>query len=55
MAGSAVEAIGDPRIADPGCVLETDAGLIDATIESQLAAIRRGLERRLNLPEESRS
>jgi type III secretion protein L len=45
---SAVEVVGDARIRDAGCVLETDAGLIDATIESQIAAIRRGLERSLS-------
>ncbi len=44
---SSIEVVGDDRVRDPGCVLETDAGLIDATIESQLAAIRRGLERTL--------
>jgi type III secretion protein L len=48
-----VEVIGDARITDPGCVLETDAGLIDATVESQLAAIRRGLERSLAQPNQS--
>jgi type III secretion protein L len=47
LSGSAVEVIGDARITDPGCVLETDAGLIDATIESQIGAIRRGLQRSL--------
>jgi type III secretion protein L len=45
---STVEVVGDARIRDAGCVLETDAGLIDATIESQIAAIRRGLERSLS-------
>jgi type III secretion protein L len=50
ISAAAVEVIGDARITDPGCVLETDAGLIDATVESQLAAIRRGLERSLAQP-----
>jgi flagellar biosynthesis/type III secretory pathway protein FliH len=39
--------IGCPRVAAPGAVLETDTGLIDATVESQLEAIRRALVRRL--------
>lgn len=33
----------DPTINDTGCILETDAGMLDATIESQLAAIERHL------------
>ncbi|MCP2223729.1 FliH/SctL family protein [Bradyrhizobium elkanii] len=42
-----VELVSDPRIKDAGCILETDAGLIDATIESQLAAIEAGLRNSL--------
>lgn len=38
-----VELISDPRIKDAGCILETDAGLVDATIENQLAAIEAAL------------
>ncbi|RTE88292.1 MULTISPECIES: FliH/SctL family protein [Bradyrhizobium] len=38
-----VEVVSDPRVKDAGCILETDAGLVDATIESQLAAIECGL------------
>ncbi|WIW50424.2 FliH/SctL family protein (plasmid) [Bradyrhizobium sp. 62B] len=34
-----MEVVADSRIEDAGCILETDAGRIDATIESQLAAI----------------
>jgi type III secretion protein L len=45
--GLTVEVIGCPRVAYPGAVLETDTGLIDATIDSQLEAIRRALSRRL--------
>ncbi|CCB66710.1 FliH/SctL family protein [Hyphomicrobium sp. MC1] len=45
---SAVQVIGDERIRDAGCVMETDAGIVDATIESQLSAIERGLRRRLS-------
>ncbi|MGX9432205.1 FliH/SctL family protein [Bradyrhizobium sp. LeoA1S1] len=42
-----VEVISDPRINDAGCILETDAGLIDATIESQLTLIESGLRKSL--------
>jgi type III secretion protein L len=42
-----IEVIGDSRIADGGCIMETDAGLVDATIESQIAAIERGLRQSL--------
>ncbi|MDA9544863.1 hypothetical protein ACM43_10155 [Bradyrhizobium sp. CCBAU 45321] len=38
-----VELVADQRVKDAGCILETDAGLVDATIESQLAAIEAGL------------
>lgn len=52
MPSTAVEVIGDARVRDAGCVLETDAGLIDATIDSQIEAIRRGLHRSLVRAEE---
>lgn len=42
---SGIEVIGDGRIAPGGCIMETDAGLVDATIDSQIAAIERGLRR----------
>lgn len=47
MSASAVEVIGDARVRGGGCIMETDGGLIDATIESQIAAIERGLRRSL--------
>lgn len=45
MASAAIEVIADARVRGGGCVMETDGGLIDATIESQIAAIERGLRR----------
>ena len=42
-----VEVVASPQVPSPGAVLETDTGLIDATVESQLEAIRRALTRRL--------
>lgn len=41
------EVVADPNIKDAGCILETDAGLIDATIDSQLSVISRALRRTL--------
>ncbi|WFU14889.1 FliH/SctL family protein [Bradyrhizobium sp. CB3481] len=42
-----VEVISDPCIKDAGCILETDAGLVDATIESQLRSIESALRNSL--------
>lgn len=47
MQAAAIEVVPDPRVRDHGCIMETDAGLVDATIESQIAAVRRGLQRAL--------
>jgi len=47
MASVQIEVIGDDRVRGGGCIMETDAGLIDATVESQIAAIERGLRRSL--------
>ncbi|MDK1492977.1 FliH/SctL family protein [Sinorhizobium sp. 7-81] len=44
---SIVEVIPDPGVNDAGCILETDAGLVDATIEAQLALIESGLRNSL--------
>ncbi|WP_445222839.1 FliH/SctL family protein (plasmid) [Bradyrhizobium sp. Pa8] len=38
-----VELIADPRVKDAGCILETDAGLVNATIESQMMSIENSL------------
>ena len=46
-----VELVSDSRVKDAGCILETDAGLVDATIESQLAAIEAGLRNNLKASE----
>jgi len=45
--GLQVDVVPDAQVAYPGAILETDTGLIDATIESQLAAIGRALNHRL--------
>ncbi|WP_018692190.1 HrpE/YscL family type III secretion apparatus protein [Algicola sagamiensis] len=36
---------GDPRIRDQGCILETDIGLVDATVQTQLEALQKALEK----------
>jgi type III secretion protein L len=37
----------DPRLPEDGCVLETDLGVIDATVETQLRAIQKALSKAL--------
>ena len=43
-----LEIIDDRRVGDGGCVIETNAGTIDAKIETQLAEVERSL-----LPDET--
>ncbi|MBS0643365.1 MAG: hypothetical protein JSS43_26175 [Proteobacteria bacterium] len=45
---ASIEVVGDTRVRAGGCIMETDAGLIDATIDSQITAIERGLRRGLS-------
>lgn len=40
-----IEILSDPRISKGGCRLETEVGVVDATIEIQVAAIKRSLTR----------
>lgn len=40
-----IDVVADPRIKDAGCILETDAGLVDATIKNQLSLIQMGLRK----------
>jgi len=40
-----IEVLSDPRITKGGCRLETEVGVVDATIDIQLAAIKRSLTR----------
>jgi type III secretion protein L len=47
-----VQVVADESVAPPGCILETDVGLLDATVDSQLAAIERHLRANLGQVQE---
>lgn len=47
---SAIEVIADPRLAMGGCILETEIGVVDASIEVQLQALERALKSRIASP-----
>ena len=42
-----VDVVEDPRLKGPACILETEAGVADASVETQLAAIERSLKRHI--------
>ena len=42
------DVVEDPRLKGPACILETEAGVADASVETQLAAIERSLSRHLS-------
>lgn len=42
-----IDVVEDERLSGPACVLETEAGVADASVETQLAAIERSLKRHL--------
>jgi type III secretion protein L len=42
-----LDVVEDSRLSGPACVLETEAGVADASVETQLAAIERSLKRHL--------
>ena len=41
------DVVEDPRLKGSACVLETEAGVADASVESQLAAIERSLKKHI--------
>lgn len=47
------DVVEDSRLKGPACVLETEAGVADASVETQLAAIERSLKRKLSGANES--
>lgn len=51
----ALEVIADPRLAMGGCILETEIGVVDASIEVQLQALERALKSRIASPEQVQS
>ena len=42
------DVVEDPRLKGPSCILETEAGVADASVETQLAAIEKSLARHLS-------
>ncbi len=42
------DVVEDPRLKGPACVLETEAGVADASVESQLAAIEKSFARHIS-------
>ena len=42
------DVVEDPRLKGPACILETEAGVADASVETQLAAIEKSLKRHLS-------
>jgi len=42
---SFLEVIEDPHLAGPACVVETEAGLVEASVDGQLAAIERSIKK----------
>ena len=41
------DVVEDPRLKGPACILETEAGVADASVDTQLAAIERSLKRHM--------
>ena len=44
---SYIDVVGDARLEQGGCILESEMGIVDASLDVQLAAIRKALEKRL--------
>ena len=51
-AGGAIEVERDGAVAEGGCIVESDAGKVDARLETQLEAIRSGLTNELETGDE---
>jgi type III secretion protein L len=41
------DVVEDPRLAGTACILETEAGVADASVDTQLAAIEKSLARHI--------
>jgi type III secretion protein L len=41
------DVVEDPRLKGPACILETEAGVADASVETQLAAIENSLKKHI--------
>jgi type III secretion protein L len=44
---SMIEVLADPRLTTGGCILETEIGVVDASVEVQLQALERALKARI--------
>ena len=42
------DVVEDPRLKGPACILETEAGVADASVDTQLAAIEKSLKRHIS-------
>ena len=40
-----VDVVGDDRLKGPACMIETEAGVADGSVDSQLAAIERSIKK----------
>jgi len=54
-AGGAIDVERDGAVSEGGCIVESDAGKVDARLETQLEAIRSGLTKELEAGDESES
>ena len=43
-----LDVVEDPRLKGPACILETEAGVADASVDTQLAAIERSIKKHFN-------
>jgi type III secretion protein L len=42
------DVVEDPRLKGPACILETEAGVADASVDTQLAAIEKSIRRHID-------
>ena len=47
-----LDVVEDPRLKGPACILETEAGVADASVDTQLAAIEKSLQRHISASKE---
>ena len=47
-----LDVVEDPRLKGPACILETEAGVADASVDTQLAAIEKSLHRHISASKE---
>ena len=47
-----LDVVEDPRLKGPACILETEAGVADASVDTQLAAIEKSIQRHLSASKE---